>query len=325
MRPCGRRDKCPIMIVPRSNAAFRRASRVRRLWWGLRPNAIELARAARVDADVEASIRNGYQLSRTWLYAFIATLPLTIVNVALLHKPFNLESSWAALALMVGQVGAIYSLSRSNETRAYLGEMRVVLHEVAARATLASLTGYAREVEQCETEKELRALASLLLVQLRRSRLFPADVDAFSVWARDDVRGEWRIVSAFGASQETVLGFAQPILEAETAGAGVVANLAATADESPVYYQASADRPPKPWFVRDPARKRDTQTLAVFLLPDEDGVPIGAFSLTSAKVDALEVAAGKFSERLSLNTEQCSLTLVGVARRAHLIWSQAKA
>lgn len=309
-------------MIPRSLAGYKEASFFRRAWWGVRPRAIELARKAKVDADVEAALRNYFQLSRTYFYALIATLPLTIINVLILKRGFNLESSWAALALMIGQVGAFFSLSRSNETRAYLGEMRLVLHEVAARATLASIAGYARDVEQCETETHLRSLASHLLRQLRESRLFPADVDAFSVWARDDVNGVWRIVAAYGVSPATIRDFSQRILEEETPGAGVVANLAATADERPSYYQATAARPPKPWFKPDPSRKRATETLAVFLLPDEEGIPIGAFALTSATVDALEVDKGVFSERLSLNTEQCSLTLLGVARRAHHLWSR---
>lgn len=309
-------------MIPKSLAGYKEANFFHRAWWGVRPRAIELARAAKVDADVEAALRNYFQLSRTYVYALIATLPLTVINVLILKRGFNLESSWAALALMIGQVGAFFSLSRSNETRAYLGEMRLVLHEVAARATLASIAGYARDVEQCETESHLRSLASHLLRQLRESRLFPADVDAFSVWARDDVNGVWRIVAAYGVSPATIRDFSQRILEEETAGAGVVANLAATADERPSYYQATAAKPPKPWFKPDPSRKRATETLAVFLLPDEEGVPIGAFALTSATVDALEVDKGVFSERLSLNTEQCSLTLLGVARRAHHLWSR---
>ena len=303
-------------------AAYRRASRGKRLWWGIRPRAVDLARSAKVDADVEAAIRNTWQISRTWSWGFLLTVPLTWLNIWVLGHKFDLTTTWSALALAVGQVGGFFSLSRSNETRSYLGEVRLLLHELSARSILASAVSYAREIGECERSDQLRRRATVILSHLKDSRLFPREVSAFSVWARDDARLVWRIVAALGASEHTIATFTQPIVTVETAGAGIVANLAATADESPRYYQPSADRAPNRWFKPDPGGRVTTQTLAVFLLPDEAGIPVGAFAITSPLPDALEAETDGPSERLSLIIEQCSLTLVGVARRAQQLWER---
>jgi hypothetical protein len=59
-------------------------------------------------------------------------------------------------------------------------------------------------------------------------------------------------------------------------------------------------------------------------MPDEDGVPVGAFALTSEKANALELDDDGLPERLKLIVDQCTLTLVGVARRAHTLLSEGK-
>ncbi len=310
-------------VPPASMAAYRKASRADRLWWGLRPGAIDRARAAKVDPDVEAAIRNAWQISRTWGWGILLTAPMTVINVWVIGHKFDLTTTWSALALAVGQVGGLFALTRSNETRSYLGEVRLLLHELSARSILASAVSYAREIGECERSDQLRHRATVILSHLKDSRLFPKEVDAFSVWARDDARGLWRIVAALGASDHTIMNFTQPIVAVETPQAGVVANLAATADESPRYYQPRANRAPNRWFKPDPSGNASTETLAVFLLPDERGIPVGAFALTSARADALEADHDGPSERLSLIIEQCSLTLVGVARRAQELWKRS--
>jgi hypothetical protein len=318
------RVRCETMSnargLPTSIAGFRKASWWKRFWWGVRYKALDVARAAKVDADVEAALRNAHQLSRTVLVAVCFTSVLTLADSLLLHHSFSLQGTWAAFALAMAQVGAYLALRRSNETRAYLGEVRQLLHELGARSILSSAISYAREIGECPTPEDLRRRATAILSHLKDSRLFPKAVEAFSVWAHDDVRNEWRIVAALGASEETIENFRQPVLDKETPGAGVVANLAVTASVNSSYYQASAEDP-KGWFKADPAAMTRTETLAVFLLPDERGYPVGAFALTSAQPDALEAdAQGRASERVSLIIDQCSLILLGVARKAHELW-----
>jgi hypothetical protein len=89
------------------------------------------------------------------------------------------------------------------------------------------------------------------------------------------------------------------------------------------YYQSSASRAPNRWFRNDPHAENPTETLAVFLLPDEEGVPIGAFALTSAKENALEFEEDHPPERVKLIVDQCTVTLIGVARRAHKLMSES--
>jgi hypothetical protein len=310
--------------LPRTKAEYARASWWHRVLWGTRPGALRLARLAGVDADVEASVRNYAQISRTVAYSLLFTGLIVFVDARILDNKFELKSTWAAFALAMGQVGAFFALRRSNETRSYLGDVRLALHELSARSVLSSALVFPRELDACRTSAELRVRATEILRHLMDSRLFPRPVDAFSVWARDDRAGVWRIVAAVGASEVTVREFTQPILRAETEGAGVVANLAVTADSEPNYYQASASTAPRNWFKPDPAATTPTETLAVFLLPDENEIPVGAFALTSEKQNALEVGDDGLPERLKLIVDQCTVTLVGVARRAHRLLNEDK-
>ena len=68
----------------------------------------------------------------------LLTAPATFVNVRIIGQKFDLTTTWSALALAVGQVGGLFALTRLNETRSYLGEVRVLLHEMSARSTLSS-------------------------------------------------------------------------------------------------------------------------------------------------------------------------------------------
>ncbi len=306
--------------LPQTRVGYKTSPWWLRAWWGARPNALRLARREGVDADVEASLRNYVQLSRTCLYAFLFTAGIGIANQLVFERSFDLQTTWTAFALAMSQVGAIFALRRSNETRAYLGDVRLALHELSARSVLSSALAYPRELQTWQTTEELRVRATDVLRHLTDSRLFPRSVDAFSLWARDDRRELWRIVAAVGASEATIESFTQPVLRQETPGAGIVANLAVTA--TPSYYQPTAGKALS-WFKVDPAGTTPTETLAVFLLPDASGVPIGAFALTSTQVNALAVEEqDSLPEMLKLTVDQCTVTLVGVARRAHALLSK---
>jgi hypothetical protein len=306
--------------LPTSSREFSRAGFLRRFWWSVRPNAVERAHQAGVEAEVEARLRNGHQLSRTWITAASLALSIAGVDVFVLQGELTLSAAFQLLLLIGSQVGGLYALRRSNETRAHLRSLHELVQDVATRATFVSVL--AREHQaRCRTSQELFEQVIVTLEALKYSVLFPR-VDAFSLWARDDGRGVWRMVAAIGPSARSVRRFVQPLVAEERAGAGVVANLAAVGAFE--YYQ------PRPgeclfgsprWFAQNPYAESPAVTVAVFMLCDERGTPVGAFALTSHKEDALACERLQdFPREVRLILSQCTISLVGLARRAAELW-----
>jgi hypothetical protein len=305
--------------IPASYRQFARSSWPRRLWWSVRPRALERAQQRGVAPEVEARLRNGHQLSRTWMFALSVAAAISVVDCAL-GGAFRLNDALQLLLLVSSQVGGLYALRRSNETRAYLRNVQEMMQDIATRTAFASVL--AREHQACcASSDELARQALVTLEALKHSVLFP-HVDAFSLWARDDARGVWRMVAALGPTPRTIDQFAQPIVAREQRGAGVVANLAAVGAAE--YYQ------PRPgtcvlgeptWFAENPHAEVPAVTVAVFMLPDVSGLPAGAFALTSRDDDALSCERlHDFPREVRLILSQCTVSLVGLARRAAELW-----
>jgi hypothetical protein len=307
--------------VPPTYRDFSRAAWLQRVWWSVRPRALERAQQRGVEAEVEARLRNGHQLSRTWLCALAVAVTISAVDYSL-SSQFTLNDALQLLLLLAGQVGGLYALRRSNETRAYLRSVQEMLQDVATRAAFVSVLARERQAS-CQTMEELARQAVVTLEALKHSILFP-HVDAFSLWARDDVRGAWRMVAGIGPTLTSVRKFSQPLLAREEEGAGVIANLAVVGQGE--YYQ------PRPgtcvlgdpaWFAPNPHSASLAVTVAVFMLPDEQGVPVGAFALTSRDDDALSCERlHDFPREVRLILSQCTVSLVGLARRAAELWSE---
>ena len=307
--------------LPTSYREFSRSAWLRRVWWSVRPRAVERAHQRGVEAEVEALLRTLHQLSRTWLVALLMAASILALDVFVLRDEFRLSAALQLVLLMGGQVGALYALRRSNETRAHMRCVQEILQDVATRAVFVSVLARERQA-RCRTSRELASQALVTLEALKHSILFPR-VDAFSLWARDDVGGVWRMVAAIGPSARSVRHFKQPLLAGEKAGAGVVANLAVVGEAE--YYQ------PRPgecvvgspaWFAKNAHAESPAITVAVFMLPDEQGLPVGAFALTSHKEDALSCERlHDFPREVRLILSQCTVSLVGLARRAAELWS----
>lgn len=307
--------------LPASYRAFRRSAWPRRVWWSVRPRALERAQQRGVEPEVEAQLRTVHQLSRTWLIALVIAGSIAAADYAATGT-FTLNDVLQLLLLVVSQIGGLYALRRSNETRAHLRSVQEMLQDVATRAAFVSVLARERQAS-CRTTRELARQARVTLEALKHSALFPR-VDAFSLWARDDTSGVWRMLSAIGPRVSSVRPFTQPILEHEQEGAGTIANLAVLGQ--PEYYQ------PRPgeclvgnpaWFAPNSLSDAPVATLAVFLLPDEDGVPVGAFALTSRDEDALSCERlNDFPREVRLILSQCTVSLVGLARRAAELWSE---
>ncbi|MDB4988772.1 MAG: hypothetical protein JWN04_3950 [Myxococcaceae bacterium] len=276
--------------------------------------------------EVEARLRTGHQISRTWLFALAVALGITLVDGALLGsaRVFTLNDALQLLLLVVGQVGGLYALRRSNETRAHLHRVQEIVQDLATHAAFASVLARERQAS-CASIEELRRQALVTLEALKHSILFP-HVDAFSLWARDDACESWRMVAGIGPSAHSLRCFTQPILACEEPGAGVVANLAAVGKGE--YYQ------PRPgecvlgnprWFAINPLTDAPAVTVAVFLLPDERGVPVGAYALTSRDDDALSCERlSDFPREVRLILSHCTVSLGGLARRAAELWSKTR-
>lgn len=307
--------------LPTTYRDFARACWLRRVWWSVRPRALERAQQQGVETEVEARLRTFHQLSRTWLIALAIAGAILGVDF-LLSGAFTVRDALQLLLLLGGQVGGLYALRRSNETRAHLRGVQEMLQDVATRAAFVSVLARERQAS-CRTAFELARQARVTLEALKHSILFPR-VDAFSLWARDDGQGVWRMVAAIGPSASSLRYFTQPILAREEAGAGVIANLAVVGEGE--YYQ------PRPgecllgnpaWFALNPRAETPAVTVAVFLLPDEEGVPVGAFALTSRDDDALSCERlNDFPREVRLILSQCTVSLVGLARRAAELWSE---
>lgn len=300
-----------------------RASWLLRMWWAVRPGALARAYQRGIAPEVEARLRTGHQLSRTWLLALGVTCFITCADL-MLSGEFRLNDALQLLLLVVGQVGGLYALRRSNETRAYLRGVQEMVQDVATRAVFVSVLAYERQAN-CVTIEELRRQALVTLEALKYSVLFP-QVDAFSLWARDDACGSWRMVAGIGPTARSLRGFTQPILHSEAEGAGVVANLAVVGQGE--YYQPRPGQcvVGKPaWFAINPLADSPAVTVAVFLLPDASGVPVGAFALTSRDDDALACEQlSDFPREVRLILGQCTVSLVGLARRAAELWSKTR-
>jgi hypothetical protein len=308
--------------LPTSSRAYARERWLRRVWWSVRPRALERAQQLGVDTDVEARLRNGHQLSRTWVLALAIASVIVAADLLVLRGRFTLSGALQLLLLTVGQVGGLYALRRSNETRAHLRGLQEMVQDVATRAAFVSVLARERQAG-CRSIDELSSLAVVTLEALKHSILFPR-VDAFSLWARDDGQSTWRMVAGIGPSAHSVSEFTQPVLRRETPGAGVIANLAVLGRGE--YYQ------PRPrecvvgdpgWFAANPYAREAAVTVAVFILPDEEGVPVGAFALTSRDEDALSCERlHDFPREVRLILSQCTVSLVGLARRAAELWSR---
>ncbi|MDB4973105.1 MAG: hypothetical protein JWN48_1446 [Myxococcaceae bacterium] len=305
--------------VPTSLRDFSRTGFLQRLWWSVRPRALERAQQLGVAPEIEARLRTVHQISRTWLLALAVSALITCGDLAWTGA-FTLNDALQLLLLVAGQVGGLFALRRSNETRAYLHRVHEMVQDVATHAAFVSVLARERQAS-CVDIDELRQQALVTLQALKHSILFP-HVDAFSLWARDDTRESWRMVAGIGPSARSVRGFTQPILAAEEPGAGVVANLAAVGQGE--YYQPRPGQcvVGKPaWFATNPLAESPAVTVAVFLLPDEYGVPVGAFALTSRDDDALSCERlSDFPREVRLILSQCTVSLEGLARRAAELW-----
>jgi hypothetical protein len=307
--------------IKTSHGSFIKAPWYHRFWWRLRPYSVTKAKTARVASDVEADVRNWTQFSRTWVYATAISVVVSAIDHFWNDKAWGVTSFITMLGIVAAQVSGLTAMRRSNESRSYIGHLQETLQSLTTRSVFASVIAYEKQLA-CATSDDVAKCARATLEVLKHSRRFP-NVDAFSLWARDDANRRWRMVTAIGIDPEVVENFSQELLSQETPGAGIVANLAVTA--LPRYYQrrqSDAVIGDAEWFAANERSSRTATTLGVFMLASEKGEPVGAFALTSDVEDALEhdASAGGFPRPVMLILDECTVSLVGLATRATELW-----
>ncbi len=241
-----------------------------------------LPRAHRHNAGRIAWLTAAASLTVTWTTAMLG---------ALLYAAFAAGGAgadvWIPIWLLAAtNVGGLLAVFRSAQTRT---ETSAALSEVSDLriAVLSAPVVEAAERARCSTTfAELsEGLGSMLQLAVNLS-LLPRAVDQASLWACDEVNGEWFICAATTPPNQQ--SFRQRVVTEVTPGGGMVANLAAGAEppdlpdttrlEGDVYLVAEGLHA-HPWFLPNPKAKRPAEGIAVVLLRRKFR-PVGALCFT---------------------------------------------
>ncbi len=175
---------------------------------------------------------------------------------------------------------SLAALRQNADLHQEILSLRRMLGDTATLTTISLDSSQASSVEAVTRAVERMVTIASDLPEKSES------VDAFTVWIRDETR--WRVLTGRGVSAATVTRFTQPVLAAEKAGAGLLANLAVTGG---AHLVIAANASSHAWYAKDPHSSRVTESFAGVLLRDKAGQPIGALCLTSQDAGALPSAA----------------------------------
>ena len=226
-----------------------------------------------------------------WLTA-LATLAVTWTTAmlaAVLYAAFVAHETsaqvWIPIMLLAAtNVGGLLAVFRSSQTRT---ETRAALHEISdlrIAVLSAPVIEAADRASRARTFEELTASFSSMLQLAVSLSLLPRAVDRASLWALDEAHAEWFICAATTPQRDQ---FRQRVVTTATAGAGIVANLAAGSAPPPLVnsvlqddvYLISDDLHRHPWYRVNPERDRPAEGMAVVLLR-RDRRPVGALCFT---------------------------------------------
>lgn len=213
----------------------------------------------------------------------------------------HVGSAGKDLMLMASAVGGLLALFRSSGTSS---SIQVVLHHLESLQQRfqqsTDLFGLAlRSQEQTAVDAVIVTVGEMLQIAAELPET-PGEVDSLSLWLRDDPQKVWRILTGFNIPEETTAEFTQPIIEKETPGAGIVANMAATGRRVFLSARGIAN---DSWYAEN-QRSKPPGSMAAILLYDRERKAVGALCLTSAAVGAIPaddpVARSKFERILNL-------------------------
>lgn len=177
--------------------------------------------------------------------------------------------------LVATAAGGLYAVFRSTSTQAHSQATRFELERLRGR--LHRLSDLAIEAHHSSSPGAvIEKLSEMLAVAVRLPDT-SKHVDAISLWIRAGDR--WVILLAFPPDDERKKDYAQPVLSAEEPGAGVVANMAATATPL-LIIEANADE--HRWWKRFEGGRKN-EGLAAVLLRNAPGEVLGAICITSER------------------------------------------
>ena len=185
--------------------------------------------------------------------------------------------------LALGFFGGFLNLTRSTNTRSTTSTIHATTKQMARQLDLlrrgqrinGELYAQAVDAQLADTREELAAAMVHMVDAARAHPKIPPDRLTVSLWLRGQER--WRILAGSGIADETRTDFTQAVIDEPTPEAGVVSNLAASADR----FLVDPEVEHNPWYKPNPFHPVEESGMAVVLIEDFHGTPVGALCLTA--------------------------------------------
>lgn len=275
-----------------------------------------MPRADRHNAAVIASVTAFVTLMVTWVSAILG-------GMLYAHFAANDASPkvWIPIMLLAAtNFGGLIAVFRSAQTRTETSAALREVSDLRIAVLSAPVIEAADRASRAVTLDDLGAgLGSMLQLAVGLS-LLPRAVDQASLWAIDEANGEWFICAATTPPRSQQ--FRQRIVSAETPGAGIVANLAAStgvpvlADTVRVrdVYLVGQGLRVHPWYRVNPAQDHPAEGLAVVLLRRSDRTPFGALCFTWEATKVVPTTGSRAEEMIDILERWAQAFGVGLAR-----------
>lgn len=217
----------------------------------------------------------------TWSLATCLAL-WAYVEYAASH-PTPHEEALKVWFLALGFFAGFLNLTRSTGTRSTTSTIHATTSRMAeqldrlrrGQQTNADLFAQAVTAQLAKSRQELVDAVVLMVDAARAHPTIPPDRLTVSLWVRDDAH--WQIMAGSGISEETRHLFHQPVQEAPTPGAGMVANLTASMQRVLVEPRVETH----PWYTPNPYRDGAQSGIAMVVIESFQGQPIAALCLTA--------------------------------------------
>ena len=260
-----------------------------------------------------------------WLTA-IVTLTVTWTTAmlgALLYAAFAANNTsaqvWIPIMLLAAtNVGGVLAVFRSSQTRTETSAALREVSDLRIAVLSAPVIEAADRASNARTLDELTAsLRSMLQLAVNLS-LLPRAIDQASLWALDELHGEWFICAASTTLPEQQ--FRQKVVDKEATQAGVVANFAAGVPVPRLansvhhgdVYLIGENLHAHPWYLVNPARDHPAEGMVVVLLRRRHR-PIGALCFTW-DTDVIPTTGNRAEEMIDILERWAQAFGIGLSR-----------